>query len=156
MQIKNDINKSTLMEILDKIRLSIETDADSAAQKRNEVEIADMGQSSAVRFSLPVLLALEYVRMNHIDSELSIDEIARHAHLSAGHLRTLFKKETGKTIGDYITEMRIAESKRLLQSTFLKINEISERVGYSSGRYFSQVFYKQTGTFPSDFRRGEG
>ncbi|WP_317851403.1 helix-turn-helix domain-containing protein [Neobacillus bataviensis] len=54
---------------------------------------------------------------------------------------------------DYITELRIEESKRLLQNTSLRMSEIAERVVYSDLAYFSNNFKKIMGCSPSEFRK---
>ena len=58
------------------------------------------------------------------------------------------KKETGKTLIQYLTELRIENAKKLLKNTELKVYEIAEAVGYSNSQYLSNLFYKEVGCFP--------
>ncbi|WP_029193340.1 helix-turn-helix domain-containing protein [Paenibacillus alginolyticus] len=57
-----------------------------------------------------------------------------------------------KTLSDFITEFRIEKAKELLKKDELKIYEISTLVGYQTSQYFSQVFKKMTGTYPSEYK----
>ena len=104
-------------------------------------------------YSRPVVLAMEYIFKHYQENTLSINEIADSVHLSIGHLCGIFKKETQKTVKGYITEVRIEEAKKLLEEGELKIYEVSLAVGYQSSQYFSQIFYKMTGTYPTNWQR---
>lgn len=105
-------------------------------------------------YSKTTVLTMDIIRAQFSRSDLTVQQLAQSVHLSVGHLCALFKKETGKTVRDYITEVRIAEAMRQLRESQQKIYEISESVGYRSSQYFSQVFYKQTGCYPADYQRG--
>ncbi|NMO94976.1 response regulator transcription factor [Paenibacillus lemnae] len=107
------------------------------------------------QYSRWVLKAMEYVHEHYGDTELSLETAAEHLQISAVHLRMTFKKETGRSLLDYTTEYRIEAAKRLLLTEKLKIYEVSEKVGYRTSQYFSQVFKKATGLHPKDFVRTE-
>jgi two-component system response regulator YesN len=65
----------------------------------------------------------------------------------------LFKKETGVTINDYITEIRLAEAKRLLrEEPGILVFDVAERVGYRDGKYFTKLFKREVGLNPSEYR----
>jgi two-component system response regulator YesN len=84
--------------------------------------------------------------------ELSIAKIAEEVFLTPNYISLIFKKETGETITDYITRIRIGKAKELLRTTDLKVMEISERVGYENPHYFSTVFKKTVGLHPLKYR----
>jgi len=107
------------------------------------------------QYSRWVLKAMEYVRERYADPELSLETVAEQLQISAVHLRTTFRKETGQSLLDYTTEYRIEVAKRLLLKEELKIYEVSEKVGYRTSQYFSQVFKKATGLHPKDYVRRE-
>ena len=73
--------------------------------------------------------------------------------MSMSRLQVLFKKETNKTISEYITDIRIREAARLLETTQMRVYEIAEAVGYSSSQYFIQVLLQRTGKKPLEYRR---
>ncbi|WP_310831023.1 response regulator [Paenibacillus pedocola] len=87
--------------------------------------------------------------------ELSITKIAEEVFLTPNYISLIFKKETGETITDYITKIRMGKAKELLLTTDLKVMEISERVGYENPHYFSTVFKKTVGVHPLKYRSGK-
>lgn len=102
----------------------------------------------------PVIVnALEYISQNFADPDLKIDTIAWAVGLSSGRLSVLFKKEVGCTINDYLTQLRIGEAKRLLSTGNYKVYEVSDRVGFRTSQYFSQIFFQYTGQYPSSYRK---
>lgn len=88
----------------------------------------------------------------HIHERIVLQDIADTFGVSPNYLGQLFKKHMDIGITEYITNQKIAESKRLLKDTNLKIYEISDQLGFESAFYFSKVFKKITGQSPKDFR----
>lgn len=85
--------------------------------------------------------------------DISLEQVARHVHLSPAYLSELFKKETGMSFIDYKTIIRIENAKRLLDSTSLNIYDISGKVGYSDPKYFSKLFKKITGKTIFEYKK---
>lgn len=106
-----------------------------------------------VTFSQPIKTALNFMEEHFFDHALTSEIISRHVGLSSGRLGVLFKAETNCTINEYLTKMRIDEAVYLLKNTNLKIYEITEKCGYTSSQYFSQIFYQKTGKRPIDYRK---
>jgi transcriptional regulator GlxA family with amidase domain len=73
--------------------------------------------------------------------------------LRNNYLSSIFRKEIGMTVTNYIREPRIEAAKELLLTTALKVYEVSERVGFRSVEHFSRRFRRQTGRPPVDFAR---
>jgi AraC-like DNA-binding protein len=73
--------------------------------------------------------------------------------MSDSYLCRHFREETGKTITEYINEVKVDECKQLLITTGMPLSQISEQLGFSSQNYFHTVFKKQTGMTPYEFRR---
>jgi AraC-like DNA-binding protein len=59
------------------------------------------------------------------------------------------------TVHRYVTQVKMAEAKRLMEITHKSVAEISEYLGFSSQSYFQRVFKKQYGITPGKFRKGE-
>lgn len=97
--------------------------------------------------------ARQYVDQHYAESELSLSLVATAVNVSPNHLSTVFKEKNGIGFSDYVTEVRIRQSKRLLITTDLRASEIGERVGYQNMNYFSMLFKKMTGVSPSQYRR---
>ena len=85
--------------------------------------------------------------------DLDITALADSVYLTPTYLSNLFKKETGFTIGQYITLVRIEKAKALLEDKSLKLYQVAEQCGYSDQNYFAKIFKRQEGVNPSDFRR---
>ncbi|AZT91205.1 response regulator [Caldicellulosiruptor changbaiensis] len=95
---------------------------------------------------------MKFIEENYFDKELTIQKIANHFYFSPNYLCAMFKKATGKTLNDYITEVRIEKAKELLKDDSIKLYEVAEKVGFSDPNYFSTIFKKKVGLTPSDFR----
>lgn len=96
-----------------------------------------------------------YVR-EHVYEPVKVNEIADFLGNNSSYLCRSFKKDTGKTLSDYINEVKLEEAKRLLSSTKKSIVEISAMLGYSSQAYFTTLFKKRTGMTPAEFREKNG
>jgi two-component system response regulator YesN len=94
----------------------------------------------------------KYILTNYTSNQLSIQAIAEHTHLSQTYLCAYFKKASGRTINEYITELRIEQAKELLKDRSLKLYEITTSLGLTDTNYFSTLFKKYTGITPSEFR----
>ncbi|WP_123041405.1 helix-turn-helix domain-containing protein [Cohnella candidum] len=101
--------------------------------------------------SRKVRQAIDFMELHFSDGDLNADSIAQHLGISRDHLRHVFKEETGQTLLDKLTDIRMEHAKTLLDQGNLKIYEIAERVGFRNSQYFSQVFRKSTGVNPLDF-----
>lgn len=111
--------------------------------------------SSESKLSEVVLRALTYIQDNYTDPMLSAGDVAGIVGISYNRLSVLVKDETGKTMSDHLTDIRIEAAKNMLSSGDIKIYEVAEKVGYSSSQYFSYAFHKKTGVSPRYYQRGE-
>jgi len=109
--------------------------------------IKDLESNSRAIFNV-----MNYIRKNYFTADLSVKILATHVYLTPTYLSALFKKETGKTIGEYLVEVRIEKSKELLMDPQIKLFEVARKIGYSDANYFAKVFKKQMGLTPSAFR----
>jgi two-component system response regulator YesN len=100
-----------------------------------------------------VTRAIDYVRDNYGDQELTIDKICGILGVSAAYFSTTFKKETGKTFINYLTDYRMEQAVQLLIEKDEKTYVIASQVGYSDPAYFSYVFKKRFGVSPTRYRR---
>ena len=89
-------------------------------------------------------------------TQLSVSDIAKEVFLTPTYLSKLFKASTNQTIGEYITEKRIAKAKELLGNPTIKLYEIGFAIGYSTPSYFTRVFKKETGLSPQEYRNRNG
>ena len=82
-----------------------------------------------------------------------LQDAAEAVHLSQSHLSTIFSQETGVTFTQYLTALRMAKARELLENSGLRSSQIAQEVGYNDAHYFSYLFKKSTGMTPSEYRR---
>ncbi|WP_455716933.1 helix-turn-helix transcriptional regulator [Anaerosporobacter sp.] len=64
----------------------------------------------------------------------------------------LFKKKIGKTVLQYLTEVRMEAAKELLEDRRVKLSQVALRVGFRDSGYFSKVFHRYVGVSPRVYR----
>ncbi len=89
---------------------------------------------------------------DHLTEEIARDDVARVASLSAGAFSRYFRSRTGKTLPEYVNELRIGRSCRFLAETDAPITEIALDCGFLNLANFNRWFRKVTGTVPRDYR----
>ncbi len=94
-----------------------------------------------------------YLEEHLYEQNLTLKRIAKDVYVNESYLSRIFKKEMGESLIEYITRKRIEESKRLLDTTDLKVYEIAERVGISDPHYFSICFKKQVGVMVKEYKK---
>lgn len=83
-----------------------------------------------------------------------LNTLANMVFLTPTYLSKLFKQETGLTLTDYITEIRLRKAKQLLKNApDLKIHEIGAEVGYNDPAYFNKLFKRVVGVTPNEYKR---
>lgn len=93
----------------------------------------------------------DYITYN-IDKEMTRESLAELVYLHPDYLARLFKKETGESLVNYITNNRIRLAKEYLEKTSDPINVIAMKVGYDNFSYFSKVFKDVTGITPKEYK----
>jgi AraC family transcriptional regulator, transcriptional activator of pobA len=84
---------------------------------------------------------------------ISLKDVARAVSLSRGHLTTVVRRKTGRTVQEWIAERRMSEARRLLLQTDLAVEEVGRRVGYGDPGYFVRSFRRAHGMTPLGWRR---
>lgn len=94
----------------------------------------------------------EFVEQN-IREELSVEDLAGQVHLNVDYLNRIFKKETGSTLGNYVTSQKMERAKFLLLKTDWSIGDVAAAVGYYNYSSFNRSFKKMTGESPQEWRK---
>lgn len=81
------------------------------------------------------------------------DEISEQCGISSAHLRRSFKRSTGETLHQYVTNARLRKAMTLLAESDLPLKEVAFRLGFASSSTFSSTFRKISGETPSGFRQ---
>ncbi len=98
---------------------------------------------------------LRYIQQ-HLTEEIARDDVARVASLSAGAFSRYFHSRTGKTLPEYVNELRIGRACQMLAETDAQITSIALDCGFLNLANFNRWFRKVTGTIPRDYRSTVG
>lgn len=98
-----------------------------------------------------ILKVKEYISQNY-RRELRLEDVAAEASMSPSAFSRFFKLHTGKTLIDYITDIRLGYAARMIMDTNQSIAEISFRCGYNNLSNFNRTFKRKKGCSPTDFR----
>ena len=87
-----------------------------------------------------------------LSANLSLTTLANSQGISSGYLSTLFRRETGKTVSEYIRDKRMKHAAHLLGTTHLQVQTIALHCGIMDVQYFSKTFKKHSGMTPKEYR----
>jgi two-component system response regulator YesN len=99
-----------------------------------------------------VEMILKFIDEKYAD-EISLESIASEVFITPGYVSILFKQVLGINFVDYLQKVRSKKACELLADVRLKIYDISCKVGYKDEKYFSQVFRKNIGMTPTEYRK---
>jgi AraC-like DNA-binding protein/mannose-6-phosphate isomerase-like protein (cupin superfamily) len=102
-----------------------------------------------------VATAVRYLRDNYA-RPIEVRDVAAQVHLSERHLARIFARETGRSIVEFLTDLRIEAASGLLLDDHTPIKQIARAVGYPDPHYFTTLFGKKTGMTPGAFRSLRG
>lgn len=102
-------------------------------------------------YSPPISKAITFIDSD-LTANLSLSTISQALNISSSYLSTLFKKETGQTLTDYISHRRVNHAKHLLETTRLQVQTIAQHCGIVDVQYFSKIFKRITGKTPKEYR----
>lgn len=96
--------------------------------------------------------AMRFIEQNFAQP-VSLEDVAASVHLNRSYLSSLFKKETGENVFDYLLRCRMEKAKQLLPDKRYSVQQVCAEVGIADAAYFSKLFKKYTGVTPLEFRR---
>ncbi len=100
----------------------------------------------------------EAIRLFHsrYREPISLEDFARARGMSPCWFARLFRRQTGVSPQQYLTEVRIGKARELLVTTSCSIGEVAAIAGYANPLYFSRLFHRVTGLTPSQYRKNGG
>lgn len=116
-----------------------------AFTKQVEAEQAGIHHSKRIR------RARDYI-FTHIGEPITTETLSRELGVNRTYLCKLFAEETGLTIHQYVTQIKMEEARRLLEVTRKPVSEIAAYLGYSSQSYFQKVFKSLYAMTPGQYR----
>jgi AraC-like DNA-binding protein/quercetin dioxygenase-like cupin family protein len=112
----------------------------------------DIGHDLRLR-SEPMLAAVFEFIEEHYHEPISLATIATAVGLTPGHLTTVVRRKTGRTVQRWIIERRMAQARTLLRQTDLTVEAIAARTGYRQPSYFIKHFRRDHTVTPAAWRR---
>jgi AraC-type DNA-binding domain-containing proteins len=101
--------------------------------------------------NLHVRRAIDYI-YNNLNKSLTVKELAEQEKLNPTYFSRLFVRETGTTIGDFITDAKIRTAQNMLCHSEYSIMDIAMSLGYSSQSAFTNVFKNSCNMTPKKYR----
>ena len=89
----------------------------------------------------------------HFDEDIQLSKLAKKYNFEITRFSKSFKKKIGINYVDYVLNLRIGAAKKYLTDTDMNVDEIAARVGYRDVSYFREIFKKNTGMTPSEFKK---
>lgn len=102
-------------------------------------------------YSKPVQDCINYIT-SHFNTKITLKDLANATGLTPNYLASVFKRDTGMTVGEYLLNFRIDSAKALLTKTDYSYLQIALSLGFCTQSYFTQVFREQTGITPKEYR----
>lgn len=97
-----------------------------------------------------ILQLLDYIN-EHYNKDIGLNELADMVNMNPAYLSILFKDEVGMSYIKYLTQIRLNHAKELLLEGY-KVTKISEMVGYNNYHYFCNIFKKNIGQKPNEYK----
>lgn len=120
----------------------------------NGNRVLESGHRSSLTSSdmnIHVCNAILFMSKNY-RSRIGMGDVAAAAHVSEKYLRELFKKETGRSVQGYLTDLRLSAAKNLLSNSKYNIGEVANLSGFGEYRNFVRVFKEKYGITPTEYR----
>lgn len=92
---------------------------------------------------------IHYIDLNYYQHDLSLNILSMKFHFDPSYLSKIFHREIGKSLSQYIMDLRLCKAFELLQNTDMMVKEVSIAVGYPDTGFFSKLFKRKFGASPS-------
>lgn len=99
-----------------------------------------------------MIQAVDYINKN-FQTDINMAVVSNYVSMNYSLFSTAFKNYTGQNFVSYVRDLRIAEAKKLLLESQLRVNDIGARVGYDNSKHFMKNFKAVVGVSPTEFRR---
>lgn len=144
------INAREMSEVIQKVKDKMDTELEEKQSIRLN---ANQGRERENKAKGIIEEAKQKIQEEFGDPDIGLEKIAAEVGLTQTYFSSLFKKETGMSFVEYLTDTRMKEAMRLLKETSEKIYVVAQKVGYLESGYFSHVFKKKYGMSPIQCRR---
>ena len=128
------------------------TDRNSKLQLILEALIIQIKDNLCESYASPLSAEIISFISSHYTEKITLDDISKITFYSSAYCENEFKKTTGKSIINYLIDVRINAAKSLLSESSMSCARIATAVGFDDSNYFSRIFKKRTGYSPLQFR----
>lgn len=94
-----------------------------------------------------------YIDEHYTDQDFSLDKISTNLSYNKKYISSIFKKNLGTSVIEYLNTIRIQNACTMIQQGFTSVTDIADRCGFSDAQYFSRVFRSQKGIPPTQYIR---
>lgn len=127
-------------------------DRDKKLKLALETLILQLADNAYDSYQSSLSSEIMYYINRHYSERITLGDISKATFYSAAYCENEFKKTTGKSIINYLIDVRISEAKKLLAESSMSCASIATAVGFDDANYFSRVFKKRTGYSPLRYR----
>ena len=131
------------------MELTLEMNRES--HKGEALKAGEKKEQSKPQVQQAIREAADYITMN-CHKQMDPAMVAHHLHYNPDYFASLFRKQTGMTITQYLNKMRIELAKRLLVNENVSIKEAAYSSGFQDEKYFMRIFKRQEGMTPLAYK----
>lgn len=118
----------------------------------SEMLFAKNGKEEGETNKITIQLAKNFI-WNNYQFNITINDVAKHAHVTPNYLSAVFQKEEGVTTKTFLIKVRMEMALVFLKTGQFKIKEVSEMVGYTNQLHFSNEFKRYYGVSPINYKK---
>ncbi len=148
--LKKEHNLSVSLNIEDKNNLTQEQMNKLIEPLRN---MLDLSYNPEINETSDITKEVKQYIEQHRSQNITSEDICKNLSCSRSHISHQFKTQTGMSIREYLTKLRLNDAKQLLKYSDLTVTEIAFTTGFSSSNYFTNVFKKELGISPGTYRK---
>jgi len=114
--------------------------------------VAFLKNKDKLEYNAIIIKMEEYIH-NNFHKQIQLYDVAKNVFISPSYASFIFKNATGKTVHQYIEEVRISNAAKMLLESDLKIQDVARKNGYQNSSYFINVFRKAYNRTPAEYRK---
>jgi AraC family transcriptional regulator len=119
--------------------------------KYSDLTLPSGETASRTQYTAQIGRTLEFIS-NHLDTDLSLEDLATVANMSKFHFAKSFRQAMGIAPHQYLVKLRVEKARKLLAQQTLSVEEVAHRVGYVDKGHFAAQFRKIVGISPNRYR----
>lgn len=149
----DDLKSQEVKEQGNQLLYRVAPTADLTQLRAGVMELCSMYfEAAAINGTDPVSVVNRYLQQNYTNPNLTAQSIADVMGFTSSYLCLIYRRRTGRTINQRLTNIRLEIGKDLLEHTLDRLCEIAVKCGYTDTKYFTKVFSRELGISPRRYR----